>query len=120
MYCFVIKIAILVNKAEELVNTIPMLGVNNDIVDVERADPDPINLSVINNITFFLFKDYIYSYNIHCQSYVISKNFPDHAFQFCILNLYFHHPLFLFLKVLDQYSKLDMYSIIKQKIIFHY
>ena len=52
----VISIARDVNKAVEEVNTIPMLGFINDIVDVEIADPDPIKISLIINNTFFLFK----------------------------------------------------------------
>ena len=40
MHSLVIKIAILVNKAVEEVNTIPMLGFCNDIVEVLIADPD--------------------------------------------------------------------------------
>ena len=55
IYSFVINIARDVNKAVEEVNTIPMLGFIEDIVDVEIADPDPIRISVIINITFFLF-----------------------------------------------------------------
>ena len=51
-----IKIARDVNKNVEEVNTIPMLGFINDIVDVEIADLDPTTFSVIINITFFLFK----------------------------------------------------------------
>ena len=51
-----IKRAILVNKAVEEVNTKPMPGFIKDIVDVEIADPDPINISVIINNIFFLFK----------------------------------------------------------------
>ena len=50
-----IKIAILVNKAVEEVNTIPMLGLINGIVEVLVADPDPAKISVtINNIFFYL------------------------------------------------------------------
>ena len=56
IYSLVIQIAILVNKAEELVIAIPMLGYNNEIVDVEIEDPDPKRTSMIINITFFLFK----------------------------------------------------------------
>ena len=48
-----IKIAREVNKAVEEINTIPMLGFINDIVDVEIADPDPIKISVIINNIFF-------------------------------------------------------------------
>ena len=51
-----IKIAILVIKAEELDNTIPMLGFIIDIVEVLIADPDLIKISVMMNNTFFLFK----------------------------------------------------------------
>ena len=50
-----IKIARDVNKAVEEVNTIPMLGLINDIVDVEIADPDPIKTSEIINNSIFLF-----------------------------------------------------------------
>ena len=52
-----IKIAIDDRTAVELVKTIPILGFNNDIVEVPIADPDPTNISVILNNTFFLFKD---------------------------------------------------------------
>ena len=38
-----------------MVNTIPMLGFINDIVEVEIADPGPIKISVIDNNTFVLF-----------------------------------------------------------------
>ena len=51
-----IKLARDVNKAVEEVNTIPMLGLNFDIADVEIADPDPTKISVININTFFLYK----------------------------------------------------------------
>ena len=57
-YSFVINIAILVNKAVELVKTIPILGFTNDIVEVPIADPDPTNISVIINNSFFLSKDF--------------------------------------------------------------
>ena len=56
MCSFVIKIARDVNKAVELVNTIPMLGFNIDIVEVVIADPDSNKISVIINNTFLLFK----------------------------------------------------------------
>ena len=56
MYSFVIKIAILVNRAVKEVNTIPMLGLTNDMVDVEIEDPDATKVSVIINNAFFLFK----------------------------------------------------------------
>ena len=55
IYSLVIKIARDVNKAVKEVNTIPILGFINDIVDVEIALPDPIKTSVIINSTFFLF-----------------------------------------------------------------
>ena len=38
MYSLVILIAILVNKAHEEVNTTPMLGLTNDIVELPIAD----------------------------------------------------------------------------------
>ena len=44
-------------RAVELVNTIPMLGFTNDIVEVPKADPDPIKVSVIIKNTFFFFED---------------------------------------------------------------
>ena len=37
-----------------------MLGLNKDIVDVEMADPDPTEISVIINITFFFLNFYIF------------------------------------------------------------
>ena len=52
-----IKIARDVNNAVEEVNTIPMLGFINDIVDIEIALSDPIKTSVTINNTFFLFND---------------------------------------------------------------
>ena len=56
MYSFVIKIAIDVNKAVELVNTIPIVGFINDIVEVVIVDPDPNYIPVIYENNFFLFK----------------------------------------------------------------
>ena len=56
MFSFVIRIAIDVNKAVEPVNTIPILWLNNDVVEVPIADPDPNKFSVIINNTFFLFE----------------------------------------------------------------
>ena len=61
MYSFVIKIAIDVNKAVGEVNTVPMLEIISDIFEVPIADPDPINISVIFNNTFFSFND-LYSF----------------------------------------------------------
>ena len=46
-------IAIDGNKAVELVNTIPMLGLINDIVEVFLIDPDTNKFSVTNITTFF-------------------------------------------------------------------
>ena len=59
-----IKIARDVNKAVEKVNTIPMLGFINDIVDAEIAYPDPIKISVIINTIFFYLMIYISFYKI--------------------------------------------------------
>ena len=51
-----IRIAIDVSKAEQLVIGIPILGlINKKVLDV-IADPDPIKSSVKTNITFFLIK----------------------------------------------------------------
>ena len=63
MYSFVIRIAVDVNKAVELVNTIPMLGLINDIVEVVKADPDPNNISVIINSIFFYSNTYFSFYS---------------------------------------------------------
>ena len=57
MYSFVIKITIDVKRAVELADTIPMLGINSDIVEVVFADSDLDKISNTINITFFLFKD---------------------------------------------------------------
>ena len=62
-----IKTAILVNKAVEEVNTIPMLELINDIVEVLLADPDPIKISEIIRRFFFLLNFYSSSYVIHYQ-----------------------------------------------------
>ena len=68
MYSLVIKIAIDVKRAVKLVNTEPMLGFINDTVEVVIARPDPNNiLVIINNTFFFNLKSYISSYNIHYQ-----------------------------------------------------
>ena len=48
-----IRIAIDVNRVEELVSTMPMLGFANDIVEVVIADPDPNGKSALINNTFF-------------------------------------------------------------------
>ena len=56
MYSLVIKIARLDKKAVEGVNTIPMMGLINEIVEVLTNDPDPIKISVIIDNTFFLFR----------------------------------------------------------------
>ena len=53
IYSLVIKLAILVNKAVELVKTTPILGFNNEIVEVPIADPDPTNILVTINKIFF-------------------------------------------------------------------
>ena len=56
MYSFVIKIAILVNKAVLLETIIPAPGLINPNVEVLIGDLDPIKLSIIINSIFFLFK----------------------------------------------------------------
>ena len=55
MYSFVVKIALDVKRAVELVNATPLLGISIDNVEVVTADPDPNKISLLNNITFFLF-----------------------------------------------------------------
>ena len=56
IYSFVIKIAIEVNKAEQVVMGIPIDGlISEKVLDV-IANPLPIKISVIINKTFFLFK----------------------------------------------------------------
>ena len=65
MNSFVIKIAILVNKAVLDEIRIPAPGLINPNVELLIADPDPIKISVIN-IEFFL-SFYFTSYNIHYQ-----------------------------------------------------
>ena len=52
---FVNKMARGVSKAVELINTIPMLGFINDIVEVVIAEPDPNKISAVFNKSFFLF-----------------------------------------------------------------
>ena len=52
-----------VKRAVLLVNTIPMFGLNIDIVEMAIPKTDPKNLSVIFNATFFSFNFYISSYN---------------------------------------------------------
>ena len=80
-----IKIAIDVNRAVELVNTIPMLVFINDIVEMLIADPDPNNISQIINNTFF-YLNFFSSYNIHYQLYVSLIYFHNHNFQIYITN----------------------------------
>ena len=64
MYSFLIKIAIDVKRAVELINTIPMFGLIKDLVEVLIADLDPNTISVIVNRTFFLYKLlYIFLWN---------------------------------------------------------
>ena len=61
MYSFVIKIGADVNQAVEEVRTIPTLGFTKNIAEVDIADPNPNNISVIINNTFFLFKFFFHS-----------------------------------------------------------
>ena len=60
LYSFVIKMAILVKKAVLLVNTIPMLGTIIENVKVVFSQPDPKNISAINNKTFFFKLSYLF------------------------------------------------------------
>ena len=64
MHSLVIKTAMDVKSALELVNTIPMLGFLNDSVEIVTAHPDPNEISAkINN--FFYLDVYTSCYNIH-------------------------------------------------------
>ena len=56
MYSFVIKIAILVNKAVPLEIIVPAPGLIKAIDEQSTADPAPTSISVIINNTFLLFK----------------------------------------------------------------
>ena len=56
-----------VRRAVELVNTMPILGLIIDIVELVIADLNPNNISVMINKTFFYSVFYISSYNIHYQ-----------------------------------------------------
>ena len=59
-----------VRRAVELVNTMPILRLNIDIVELVIADPYPNNISVIINFFFFLFNDlYLFLY---CSLSIIS------------------------------------------------
>ena len=66
MYSFVIKIAILVNKAVLDQIILPAPGLINPIVELPFADPDPIKFSVIINNIFFSFK---FSYLLYNNPY---------------------------------------------------
>ena len=81
-----IKVAMEVNKAVEEVNTIPALGLFIEIALALLADPDPTNISVINNTTFFLIKDSKFFYNTHYQFQAILKYSQGRVFLFFILN----------------------------------
>ena len=67
MHSFVIKIAIEVKRAVELVIIISALGFNVANVLKLIVEADPIKISVINIRSFFLFNFYISSYIIHYQ-----------------------------------------------------
>ena len=56
MLSFVIKIAKEVKRATELDITVPALGRIIDNAELVSVEADPINISVIFNYTFFLFK----------------------------------------------------------------
>ena len=56
MFSLVIKTATDVNKAVELLDTIPILGLIIDIMEVLIADPEQTIISVIINNILFKFK----------------------------------------------------------------
>ena len=57
LYSFVIKLAILLNKAVLDDITMPTDGLNIDKVELVIGEPPPIKISVIINNTLFLFND---------------------------------------------------------------
>ena len=68
MYSFVIKIAILVNRAVLHEIIIPAPGLIKPIVEEPTAEVLPTSNSVMINNTFFLFKFlHIFFHNIHYQ-----------------------------------------------------
>ena len=67
MYSFVFEIAILVKKAVELINTIPILGLIKNMVELPFADPNPIKISVVIDNTFLSFKFFYIYFNILYQ-----------------------------------------------------
>ena len=60
MYSFMIKVAILVNKAVLLEIIIPTPELIKPHVEQPIADPYPIKFSVIVNNLFFLFSDFYF------------------------------------------------------------
>ena len=60
MYSFMIRIAILVNRAVLVEIKILAPGLIKPIVELSIVDPDPIKTSVINNNNFFLFSDFYF------------------------------------------------------------
>ena len=65
MYSFVIKIAIDVKRAVEVVKTIPMLEFIIDNVEVVIADPDLNKISMISNNAFLIEDSYFFlSYSL--------------------------------------------------------
>ena len=107
MYSFVIKLAKDVRRAVELVNTIPMLVLINDIVEVVLVDPDPNKVSVTINNTFFFFRIYVSSYKIIINFKRFIKFFHGHAFPFVISDFLFNHFLSLSLKIVVQFLYQD-------------
>ena len=71
MYSFVIKTAIDVITAVLLVKKIPTLGLSLYNADIVIVEPDPNNISVITNNTFFFLKNFklcfiIITINLEC------------------------------------------------------
>ena len=59
--------ALLVSRVVEEVNTIPLLGLLEESVEVVKADPKPNKKWVIIIINLFYLISYTSSYNIHYQ-----------------------------------------------------
>ena len=62
MLSFVIKIAKEVKRATELDITVPALGTIIDNAELVSVEADPINISVIFNYAFFLFRIFHFFY----------------------------------------------------------
>ena len=116
---FAIKIAIDVNRAVPLDIKMPALGFNfaNVLELIVEADSNKISLKLIG--TFFLLKFYIFAYNNLYWFLEILKYFHYHISVFSTLDVWSYGLAFLFSKVTDQYSNLDMPFFIQQMVLVY-